>query len=137
MSDSNTLAHSGTITTANTGSHGIWVGNNNTLTLNGGITTEGSNSQGVGTGTGTTLNTIGPKNRIKTTAANSDGLRIGGLAATQTTLTHRGEIEAGGTGIRLPFVQRLENSGTIKGANGRGSVSPTRRPAMRVSPTAG
>ena len=114
------IIHTGTITTEALQSDGIKAGNNNTLTLNGAITTKGSLSHGVVTGTGTRLKPIGPNSRIKTMAADADGLRIGGLAASQTTLTHRGHIEAGGTGIRLPYVPTFDNSGTIQGRNGAG-----------------
>ena len=120
MTNSNTLTHSGMIRTFGPNAPGIQAANNNTLTLNGGITTEGSNAHGVLTGTGTTLKPIGPNSRIKTMAANADGLSIGGLASDQTTLTHHGHIEAGGTGIRLPYVPTFDNSGTIQGRNGAG-----------------
>ena len=120
MTNGNILTHSGMIRTFGPNAPGIQAANDNTLTLNGGITTAGSGSHGILTGTGTTLNLIGPNSRIKTMAADADGLRVGGLAASQTTLTHRGHIEAGGAGIRLPYVQNFENSGTIKGANGAG-----------------
>ena len=86
----NEVTHTGKITTSGDSSAGIDAGNNNTLTLNGEITTRGGTtagegaSHGVVTGTGTTLNTIGPNSDIKTTAADADGLRIGGLAASQT-----------------------------------------------------
>ena len=116
----NTVTHTGTITTEGQESEGIRAEDNNTLTLNGAITTQGSLSHGVVTGTGTRLKPIGPNSRIKTTAADADGLRIGGLAASQTTLTHHGHIEAGGTGIRLPYVPNFDNSGTIQGRNGAG-----------------
>ena len=120
MTNGNTLTHSGVIRTFGPNAPGIQAANDNTLTLNGAITTAGSNAHGVLTGTGTTLNPIGPKSHIQTTAADADGLRIGSLAAGQTTLTHRGHIEAGGTGMRLPYVQRFDNSGTIQGRNGAG-----------------
>ena len=110
----------GVIKTAGEYSYGIELKDNNTLTLNGGIMTKGRGAHGLLTGTGTTLNPIGPNSRIQTMAADADGLRIGGLAAGQTTLTHRGHIEAGGTGIRLPYVQMFDNSGHILGMNGAG-----------------
>ena len=124
----NEVTHTGKITTSGDSSAGIDAGNNNTLTLNGEITTTGGTSttegsgpsHGVVTGTGTTLNPIGPNSDIKTTAADADGLRIGGLAASQTTLTHQGKIDAGGTGIRLPYVRMFENSGNIAGRGGDG-----------------
>ena len=120
MDNANTLTHSGMIHTFGPNAPGIQAANDNTLSLNGGIMTAGSGSHGVVTGTGTTLNPIGSKSRIQTMAADADGLSIGGLAASQTTLTHRGHIEAGGTGIRLPYVPMFENSGHILGRNGAG-----------------
>ena len=120
MSNSNTLTHSGMIHTFGLNAPGIQAANGNTLTLNGGIKTAGNGAHGVLTGTGTTLKPIGPKSRIQTMAADADGLRIGGLAASQTILTHRGHIEAGDTGIRLPYVQMFDNSGHILGMNGAG-----------------
>ena len=116
----NDIIHTGTITTEGRESAGIRAENNNTLTLNGDITTAGSGSHGVLAGMNTTLNPIGPNSRIQTMAADADGLRVGGLAASQTTLIHRGHIEAGGTGIRLPYVQMFDNSGQILGMNGAG-----------------
>ena len=115
----NTVRNSGTITTHGTGASGVWMTNNNTLTLNGAITTKGRGAHGVRAGTGTKLNPIGPNSRIQTMAADADGLRIDGLAG-QTTLIHRGHIEAGGTGIRLPYVPMFDNSGHILGMNGAG-----------------
>ena len=120
MANTNILTHSGVIRTFGPNAPGIQAANDNTLSLNGGIRTAGSGSHGVVTGTGTTLNPIGSKSRIQTMAADADGLRIGGLAASQTTLTHRGHIEAGDTGIRLPYVQMFDNSGHILGMNGAG-----------------
>ena len=120
MTNSNTLTHSGMIRTFGPNAPGIQAANDNTLTLNGGITTAGSGAHGVRAGTGTKLNPIGPNSRIQTMAADADGLRIRSLAASQTTLTHRGHIEAGGTGIRLPYVPTFDNSGTIQGRNGAG-----------------
>ena len=119
MTNGNTLNHSGRITTLGANAHGIQAANNNTLTLNGQITTAGLTSHGVTTGMDTRL-TFGPNSHIKTQAADADGLRIAGLAPAQTRLTHPGHIEAGGTGLRLPWVQRLDNSGSILGINGAG-----------------
>ena len=117
--DGNTVTHTGTITTEGRQSEGIQARDNNTLTLNGTITTKGRGAHGVRAGTGTKLNPIGPNSRIQTMAADADGLRIRSLAAGQT-LTHRGHIEAGRTGIRLPYVPTFDNSGTIQGRNGAG-----------------
>ena len=120
VANGSTVTHTGAITTEGSIAFGIATGNNNTLTLNGGIMTKGRGAHGVRAGTGTTLNPIGPKSRIQTMATDADGLRIGSLAASQTTLIHRGHIEAGGTGIRLPYVPMFDNSGHILGRNGAG-----------------
>ena len=113
------IINNGAITTEGLQSSGIEASNNNTLTLNGRITTSGINSHGVTTGMDTRL-AFGPNSRIKTRAANADGLRIAGLAPAQTRLTHPGHIEAGGTGLRLPWVPMFDNSGHILGMNGAG-----------------
>ena len=113
------ITHNGRITTTGSNADGIRAFNTATLTLNGRITTSGPASHGVTAGTGTRL-AFGQNSRIKTAAADADGVRIAGLAPDQTTLTHPGHIEAGGTGLRLPWVQRLDNSGTILGLNGAG-----------------
>ena len=117
----NQITHTGRITTTGPRANGIRFDDNNTLTLNGHITTSGREAHAVFSFSGTSTRlTFGPNSHIKTTAADADGVRIAGLDPAQTTLTHPGHIEAGGTGLRLPWVQRLDNSGSILGINGAG-----------------
>ena len=146
--NNNEIEHGGRITTSKSGARGIDVGDNNALILNGAITTGGARSPGVKAGADTSL-TVKANSRIKTTGAGSDGIHISGLKA-DTTLDHRGRIEASATGIAvtgdLPTltnhadpavagsgviqgraagvmarnIGRLANSGMIRGQNGDG-----------------